>query len=169
MFKNSVPLSANTTTVVPFYGNIQTPQNSTVTLGTNSSITFGSLGTWLLSGVVYLDQTSRPAYVSNVLVWHGSGVTDYSYSTLSTVGRNPTFAFSMPIVVTSTTQKYYTNVYSNVLTNILSNSYYVVEQLGAQSYTGFETVLSNNGILLQPSTQVQACGPSTPLKFRNKL
>jgi len=172
MFKSNIALSATTTTIVPFYGNIQTPQNTTVTLGIDSSFTFGSTGTWLISGVVYLDQTSGPAYVSNVLVWHTSGassVVDYSYSVLSTVGRDPTFAFSMPIVVTNTNQKYYTNVYSNVATSILNTSYYVVTQVSAQSYSGYDTVLSNNGILFQPSTQVQACGPNTPLNFNTNF
>jgi hypothetical protein len=169
MFKNSVSLAAKTSTVVPFYGNVQTPQNTTVTLGIDSSFTFGSTGTWMLSGVVYLDQTSGPNYVSNVLVWHGSGVTDYSYSVLSTVGRDPTFAFTMPIVVTSTSQKYYTNVFSNTATSILNTSYYVLTQVSAQAYTGYETVLSNNGILLQPSTQIQATGSNTPLNFKTNF
>ena len=171
MFNTNVPLSAATTTIVPFYGNIVTPQNTTVTLGLDNSITFGSTGTWMLSGVVYLQQpSSGPGnYLSNVLVWHGAGVVDYTYTTLSTQGRDPTIAFSMPIVVTSTTQKYYTNVYCSAATSILNQSYYVVTQLGAQNYTGYETVLSNNGLLFTPPAgdtyPTQNTGPNTPLKF----
>lgn len=171
MFNTNVPLSGSTSTVVPFYGNIVTPQNTTVTLGNDNSITFGSTGTWMLSGVVYLQQqSSGPGnYVSNVLVWHDGGIVDYTYAILSTQGRDPTIAFSMPIVVTSTSQKYYTNIYCSASTSVLSQSYYVVNQLGAQNYTGYETVLSNNGLLFTPPAgdtyPTQKTGPDTPLKF----
>ena len=171
MFNVNISLLAAKSTPVPFYGNIVTPQNTTVTLGSDNSITFGSTGTWMLSGVVYLQQpSSGPGnYLSNVLVWHGAGVVDYTYTTLSTQGRDPTIAFSMPIVVTSTTEKYYTNVYCSAATSILSQSYYVVTQFGAQNYTGYETVLSNNGLLFTPPAgdtyPTQNTGPNTPLKF----
>ena len=168
MFNTSVSVPAAKSNVVPFYNNIVIPQNATVTLGSDNSLTFGSTGTWMLSGVVYLTQpASGPGnYVSNVLVWHGAGVVDYAYNTLSTQGRDPTIAFSMPIVVTSTSQKYYTNIYCSTATSILTQSYYVVTQLGAQTYTGYETVLSNNGLLFTPPAgdtyPIQKTGP---LKF----
>jgi hypothetical protein len=171
MFNTSISVPAAKSNIVPFYNNIVTPQNSTVTLGSDNSITFGSAGTWMLSGVVYLTQpASGPGnYVSNVLVWHGAGIVDYSYNTLSTQGRDPTIAFSMPIVVTSTSQKYYTNIYCSSATNILTQSYYVINQIGAQTYTGYETVLSNNGLLFTPPAgdayPTQKTGPNTPLKF----
>lgn len=166
MFNKNVIVSSN---IVPFYGNVVSPQNTTVTLGVDHSMTFGSLGTWILSGVIYLDQTST-SYVANVSVWNKSSSTpDYAYTTLSLQGRDPTIAFSMPIVVTSTSQKYYTNIYSSSSMTILSTSYYSITQLGAQSYTGYETVLSNNGILLQPSTQVQSVGSDTPFNFKTKF
>ena len=171
MLNTSVSFPAAKSNVVPFYNNIVTPQNVTVTLGSDNSITFGSTGTWMLSGVVYLTQpASGPGnYVSNVLVWHGAGVVDYTYNTLSTQGRDPTIAFSMPIVVTSTSQKYYTNIYCSTATSMLAQSYYVVTQLGAQTYTGYETVLSNNGLLFTPPAgdtyPTQKTGPNTPLKF----
>jgi hypothetical protein len=171
LFNKNIPLTAYTSTIVPFYGNVPSsgqynaPQNITVTLGSDSSLTFGSTGIWLLSGVVYLQQpASGPGnYVSNVHIWHtptnssGSPATiDYSYATLSTQGRDPTIAFSMPIKVTSTSQKYYTNIYSNATTSIIgSNSYYIATQISSGSYTGYETVLSNNGLLLTPTNQSQ--------------
>jgi hypothetical protein len=166
MFNTNTPVSSN---IVPFYGNIVTPQNTTVTLGADNSMTFSSTGTWLLSGVIYLQQSPKN-YVANVSVWHtGSTTPDYAYTTMSLQGRDPTIAFSMPIVVTSTSQKYYTNVYSDSSITILDTSYYSITQLGAQSYTGYETVLSNNGILLTPSTEIQTIGPSTPLNFKTNF
>ena len=162
MFNTNTPVSSN---IVPFFGNIVPPQNTTVTLGSDHSMTFSSTGTWLLSGVIYLQQ-SPINYVANVSVWNtGSPTPDYAYTTLSLQGRDPTIAFSMPIVVTSTTQKYYTNVYSDSAMTILNTSYYAVTQLSSQSYKGYETVLSNNGLLFRPSTQVQSIDLNTPLNF----
>lgn len=162
MFNTNTPVSSN---IVPFFGNIVTPQNTTVTLGSDHSMIFSSPGTWMLSGVIYLAQSPQN-YVANVSVWNvTSQIPDYAYTTLSLQGRDPTIAFSMPIVVTSTTLKYFTNIYSTSSITILNTSYYTVTQIGAQTYTGYETVLSNNGILLQPSAQVQSIGSNTPLNF----
>lgn len=166
MFNTNTTVSSN---IVPLYGNIVPPQDTTVTLGTDHSMTFSSTGTWLLSGVIYLQQAPKN-YVANVSVWNtGSTTPDYAYTTLSLQGRDPTIAFSMPIVVTSTSQKYYTNVYSDSAITILNTSYYSITQLGAQTYTGYETVLSNNGILLQPSTEIQTIGLDTPLNFKTNF
>lgn len=166
MFNMNTPVTSN---IVPFFGNIVTPQNTTVTLGIDHSMTFSSTGTWLLSGVIYLQQSPKN-YVANVSVWKtGSTIPDYAYTTLSLQGRDPTIAFSMPIVVTSTSQKYYTNIYSDSAITILDTSYYSITQLGAETYTGYETVLSNNGILLTPSTEVQTIGPNTPLNFKTNF
>ena len=166
MFNMNTPVTSN---IVPFFGNIVPPQNTTVTLGSDHSMTFSSTGTWLLSGVIYLQQAPQN-YVANVSVWNtGSATPDYAYTTLSLQGRDPTIAFSMPIVVTSTSQKYYTNVYSDSAITILNTSYYSITQLGAQTYTGYETVLSNNGILLKPSTEVQTIGPDTPFNFKTNF
>jgi hypothetical protein len=131
-------------------------------------MTFSSKGTWLLTGVVYLQQPASGLtanYVSNVSVWHGTTV-DYAYTTLSTVGRDPTFAFTMPISVQDTTQKYYTNIYTNNSTTILGQTYYSILQVGAQSFSGFEYVLSNQGILLNPTATVQPTGSQTPFNFK---
>lgn len=171
MFNKNITISQETTTIVPFYGNIVSPANSAsaVVLDSENSITFYSTGTWLLSGVVYLNQpeSGQGNYVSNVLVWHGAGVVDYTYDTMSTQGRDPTIAFTMPIVVTSTSEKYYTNIYSSSGTSILSQSYYVVTQLGAERYIGSETSLSNNGILLTPKNESQTL--TLPLNFRTNF
>jgi hypothetical protein len=166
MFNTNTIVSSN---IVPFYSNVVPPQNTTVTLGTDHSMTFSSTGTWLLSGVIYLQQAPKN-YVANVSVWNTSSTTpDYAYTTLSLQGRDPTIAFSMPIVVTSTSQKYYTNVYSTSAITILDTSYYSITQLGAETYTGYETVLSNNGILLKPSTEIQTIGSDTPLNFKTNF
>jgi hypothetical protein len=166
MFNTNTPVLNN---IVPFYSNVVPPQNTTVTLGTDHSMTFSSTGTWLLSGVIYLQQAPKN-YVANVSVWNtGSATPDYAYTTLSLQGRDPTIAFSMPIVVTSTSQKYYTNVYSDSAITILNTSYYSITQIGAETYTGYETVLSNNGILLNPSTEIQPIGPDTPLNFKTNF
>jgi hypothetical protein len=166
-FNKPVNIPAQTSTIVPFYGNVNTPTNQTVKLGSDHSITFSSQGTWLLTGVVYLQQpTSGSAYnyVSNVSVWHGSTI-DYAYTTLSTIGRDPTYAFTMPIYVQDTSQKYYTNIYTNNSTTILGQTYYSILQVGSQNFTGFEYVLSNQGILLNPKTQVQRTDSQTPFNF----
>jgi hypothetical protein len=72
----------------------------------------------------------------------------------------------MPIYVSDITTKYYTNIYTNNLTTILGTTYYSVLQVGAESYSGFEYVLSNQGILLNPRNKIQATGPGTPLNFK---
>jgi len=159
--------------IVPFYGNVPSlgqwgaPLNSTVTLNPDSSITFNQLGVWTISGVIYLQQSVTPVYLSNISVWHaGASTPDYSYTSLSTVGRDPTFAFTLPITVTSLTQKYYVNVYSNTTNFVMTNNtYFIVTQVSSSSYQGYETVLSNNGLTLTPTTQTQTL--NRPLNFNN--
>jgi len=162
-FKNPVSITGQTQTIVPFYGNISNPSNQSVTLNPDSSFTFSTSGIWLITGVIYLNQTPSSNYVSTVSVWNSTGTIDYSYDTLGLMGRDPTFAFTMPINVTSTSTKYYTNIYTENSTSILSNTYYTIKQIGDPN--GIDYVLSTNGILLSPSTTLSQSSYS-PLNFR---
>jgi len=167
VFNQPTSIPKNISTVVPLYGNINAPADQTVILGSDHSMTFTSRGTWLLTGTIYLQQPATGYannYVSNVSVWHGSTV-DYTYTTLSSMGRDPTFAFTIPISVQDVTQKYYTNIFVTSSTSIISPSFYSICQVGAQSFENLEYVLSNNGVLLTPSTKVQPTGLNTPFNF----
>jgi hypothetical protein len=160
-FKNPVSITGQTQTIVPFYGNISNPSNQSVTLNPDSSFRFSTTGIWLLTGVIYLNQTPSSNYVTNVMVWNSTNI-DYSYNILGLMGRDPTFAFTMPINVTSTSTNYYTTIYTNNSTSILSNTYYTITQIGATQ--GIDYVLSTNGILLSPSATLSQPAYS-PMNF----
>ena len=147
---------------VRLYGNTS-PLNSTVSLTPTSNLNFSIDGQYIVTGVLSVSNavTSNltEVYVTNVTV--GNTTSSYTYD-LSQQGRNPTYAFSIPIVV-SNTSNYFVNVAtlcssSNLLVN---NSFFAVTQTGVtQSYTP-GIVVPYNGILLQSnSTTLQ-----TPLNL----
>ena len=143
-----------------FYNNIQTPTNRTTTLGSDSSITFKTPGTWLVSGIIYINNN----YVSNV------SVNGYTQELTINQGRDPTIAFSLPVVVTDTTKKYFPLLGTTSNTFILSSSFYVLEQLGASSYKGLETIIPYNGLLCNTASgSNQTVTTSLPLNMRTKF
>jgi hypothetical protein len=125
-------------------GNVVAPSNTIVTLSPTSNINFTNRGEYLITGVIYLNS----GYVSNVSLWEGSNI-QYTYD-MSVQGRDPTFAFAMPVIVSDSARNYTMNIATTSTTTILSNSYFVINRTGV--YTGAASdsnVLPDNGITFQ--------------------
>lgn len=149
-FSNDVTLSRTSLAPVPLYGNVFTPQNTTVTLNQNSMMKFAVNGEYLISGVLSLSNTTTESYVSNVVLGERANIL-YVYD-MSLQGRNPTAAFSIPLVA-NTTLSYYLNVSTTqAFSNISANSFFTVNQVGVLSDTQPSIVLPYNGILFQSTS-----------------
>ncbi len=125
-------------------GNVSGTSNTTVTLSPTSNINFTNTGEYLITGVIYLNS----GYVSNVSLFEGSNI-QYTYD-MSVQGRDPTFAFSMPVIVSDSVRNYTMNIATTSTTTILSNSYFVINRTGV--YTGSvpdTIVLPDNGRTFQ--------------------
>jgi hypothetical protein len=145
-FSNDVVLSRNSLAPVPLYGNV-TPSNTTVTLNPDSTMSFVVNGEYLISGALSLADTS---YISNVVLGEGAN-TIYTYD-MSLQGRNPTYAFSIPLVA-STLKKYYLNVSTQgTLSPLRANSFFAINQVGVLADTQPGTILPYNGILFQTTS-----------------
>jgi len=132
---------------IQLYNNVVAPSNTTVTLSPDSIIKFTNKGEYLVTGVVYLDS----GYVSNVTLWQGSSVL-YDYD-MRMQGRDPTYAFTIPVVVSDETLGYTMNITTTSTTTILTDSYFVINRIGV--YTGENpdtVVLPDNGLILRPSS-----------------
>ena len=137
---------------VPLYGNTQ-PTNSTVTLTSGSNVNFSVNGEYLVSGVLSVANavTSNTTEVYATSVTFGNTVSSYTYD-LSQQGRNPTYAFSIPVVA-STTSNYWASVSTqSTSSNLLANSFFTINQVGVLSDTAPQIVLPYNGILLQSTS-----------------
>jgi hypothetical protein len=95
--------------VVPIYSNIVSTGSGFAALSTDSTGRFNinELGPMIITGTLYL--TSN--YVSNVQLVEGANIV-YTYD-MSSQGRDPTFAFSIPVNVTDTNRFYSLNVATN--------------------------------------------------------
>jgi len=123
-------------------GNVVATSGTSLTLTPGSNITFTQTGEYLMTGVIYLNS----GYVSNVQMWEGTNLV-YDYD-MRLQGRDPTFAFSMPIVVTSLTANYYMNVTTTATTSLLADTYFVVNRIGvATSDTPDSNILPQNGLM----------------------
>ena len=156
-FSSNIALSGTSLATLPLYGNTN-PSNSTIALNPDSTLNFTVNGEYLITGTLSLND---PSYVSNVVVGEGSNVV-YDYD-LSLQGRNPTYAFSIPVVA-DITRNYYIKVSTNgSLSNILSNSFLAVNQVGVLSDTAPSFILPYNGVLLQTTSNVL----TTPLQLNS--
>ena len=132
---------------IQLYSNVSATGGTSLTLSPNSIIKFRKRGEYLMTGVLSL----ASGYVSNVSLWEGSNL-QYIYD-MSAQGRDPTFAFTMPVIVSDATRGYTMNITTTSTTTILSNSYFVVNKTGV--YTGDvpdTVVLPDNGLTLQAAT-----------------
>lgn len=142
-FSSDIVMNANPCKL-QLAGNVVAPSNTTVTLSPTSNINFTNEGEYLITGVIYLNS----GYVSNVSLWEGSNI-QYTYD-MSVQGRDPTFAFSMPVIVPDTARNYTMNIATTSTTTILSKSYFVINRTGV--YTGAVPdggVLPDNGLTFQ--------------------
>lgn len=137
-------------------GNVSGTSNTTVTLSPTSNINFTVKGEYLITGVIYLNS----GYVQSVGLWEGANI-QYTYD-MSAQGRDPTFAFAMPVIVSDTARNYTMNIATTSTTTILSNSYFVINRTGV--YTGSvpdTIVLPDNGLTFQANTSIL----TSPLNF----
>jgi len=126
------------------YSNVSSPSNISVTLSPNSIINFANKGEYLVTGVLSLDS----GYVSNVSILEGSNL-EYLYD-MSAQGRDPTFAFTLPVIVFYPTRNYTINIATTSTTTILANSYFVVNRIGVSTGAVPDTVvLPDNGLTFQ--------------------
>ena len=129
---------------VQLYSNVSSPSNISVTLSPNSIINFANAGEYLVTGVLSLDS----GYVSNVSILEGSNL-EYLYD-MSAQGRDPTFAFTLPVIVFYPTRNYTINIATTTTTTILANSYFVVNRIGVSTGAIPDTVvLPDNGLTFQ--------------------
>jgi hypothetical protein len=129
---------------IQLYNNVAVTGGTSLTLSPNSIINFTNNGEYLITGVLYLTND----YVSNVSLWEGSNL-QYDYD-MSAQGRDPTFAFTIPVIVSDATRGYTMNITTTSTTTILYNSYFVVNRIGV--YAGAvpdSVVLPDNGLTFQ--------------------
>ena len=133
---------------VPFYSNIVSTGSGFVSLTADATGRFNinQYGPMIITGTLYLSSN----YVSNVQLMEGANLL-YTYD-MTSQGRDPTFAFSMPVNVTDPTRFYSLNVATN-------NTWTEVQTLpdvqptGAGS-TGQWTVMTTTGrFLMNASTE----------------
>ena len=156
-FSSNVALSTTSMAPVPLYGNVS-PANTSVILNPNSTMSFSVNGEYLISGVLSL---TDPSYISSVSIGERSNIL-YTYD-MSLQVRNPTYAFSIPLVA-NTQLNYYLNVStSGSLSNLTPNSFFVINQVGVLSDTPASIVLPYNGILFQSNST----SLTNPLKLQS--
>ena len=156
-FSSNVVLSSTSAAPVPLYGNV-TPSNQSVFLNTDSTMSFTVNGEYLISGTLSL---TDPSYISSVSIGERANIL-YTYD-MSLQGRNPTYAFSIPLVA-NTQLKYYLNVStSGSLSNLSPNSFFVINQTGVLPGTSPAIVLPYNGILFQSTSTIL----NTPLQLQS--
>jgi hypothetical protein len=148
VYKITTPVTVSTNpSKILLYGNVASTSGSAMTLTAGSNVVFSSTGEYLMTGVMYLSS----GYVSNVVVMESSNVI-YNYD-MSVQGRDPTFAFTMPLAVTDTSANYYMNVTTTTSTSILGGSYFIANKIGVTASTVTDSnVLPQNGLLFRPST-----------------
>ena len=148
VYKITNPITVDTSPCkLNLSGNVAATSGLEMTLTPGSNIVFSSTGEYLMTGVVYLGT----GYVSNVVVWESSNLV-YDYD-MRVQGRDPTFAFTMPLAVTDTTANYYMNITTTTTTTVLADSYFVANKIGVEASTvANSNVLPQNGLLFRPST-----------------
>ena len=95
--------------VVPIYSNIVATGSGFVTVAADATGRFNinQRGPMIITGTLYMSAN----YVSNVQLIEGANIV-YTYD-MTAQGRDPTFAFSMPVNVTDTNRFYSLNVATN--------------------------------------------------------
>jgi hypothetical protein len=145
---------------IQLYNNVSGTSNTSIKLTPTSNINFTNNGEYLVTGVIYLNS----GYVSNVSLWEGSNI-QYTYD-MSMQGRDPTFAFTMPLVVSDSTRNYTINIATTTTTSILSNSYFIINRIGVYDNAVPDTVvLPDNGLTFQSNVTTI----TTPLKFASNF
>jgi hypothetical protein len=151
--------------VIPFFSNIVSTGSAITSLLPDAADGFAfkinKQGSFVVTGVLAMSA----GYVSSVTVSDPASATAVYMYDMSSQGRDPTFAFSMPIVVTDVNRKYRINVASTSTTaKVLSNSYFVFNQVAVPAATGTPSVvLPFNGLMFGAGTTGQF--PVDPLRL----
>jgi hypothetical protein len=125
---------------IQLYSNVTGTSNTAITLSPNSIVKFAKTGQYLVTGVLSLSS----GYVSSVSILEGSNV-EYVYD-MSAQGRDPTFAFTLPVIVSDATRNYTMNIATTTTSTILTDSYFVLNRIGVDSGAFPNTfVLPENG------------------------
>lgn len=146
--------------IIPFTSNL-IPSGS----GFTSQITDGSfnfnvntLGVHMIHGVLYM----KSGYVSKVQLLQNKSNLIYEYD-MSSQGRDPTFTFSMPLIVSNIQSTWQMNVYYTGESTILSNSYFIFNQVGVFPPTRPGVELPKQGLMFQSNTSTL----TTPFRFNS--
>jgi hypothetical protein len=135
---------------VPFYGNVAVTGSATTAKATDGSFTWtmSTVGTYLVNSVVSMSN----GYVTAATLLEGTN-TVYNYD-MSVQGRDPTFTFTMPLVVTDSARNYYINLTcSNTTANIQSGSFFIFNQVGIPSTSSTtQGVLPWSGLTFQTNS-----------------
>jgi hypothetical protein len=159
-------ISVTSGSKVPLYGNT-TPQNNPLTLNQTSNINFSINGEYLVTGLLSVanavTSNTTEVYVSNVTF--GNLTSSYTYD-MSQQGRNPTYAFSIPVVA-SNTANYWVSVSTQSKTsNLLTNSFLAINQVGVKNNDVVPgIILPYNGVLLQSTSNTL----SSPLNLKTNF
>ena len=147
--QNVIPL-VDTTLPIDISNTYSTGSITTTKLNDGSfTWRMAHLGTYIISSVVSMSN----GYVTTATLREGTN-TIYTYD-MSSQGRNPTFAFTMPLIVSDTTRKYFMKlVCSNTTANVQVGSYFIFNQVGIPSdtVTGTQGILPFSGITFQPQS-----------------
>lgn len=132
---------------IQLFGNVAGTSDSAMVLTSTSNINFLTTGEYIVTGVVYL----ASGYVSNVTLFEDSTLI-YDYD-MRVQGRDPTFAFSMPVVVSSLTANYSMNVTTTASTSLLPSTYFIINRIGVETTVEADpNILPENGISFRPTT-----------------
>ncbi len=132
---------------IQLFGNVAQTSEYAAILTSTSNINFLTTGEYIVTGVVYLASD----YVSNVTLFEDSTLI-YDYD-MRVQGRDPTFAFSMPISVSSPTANYSMNVTTTASTSLLPSTYFIINRIGVEATVEADSnILPENGISFRPTT-----------------
>ena len=168
---SNVSLSGNVDSRVLLFGNVAPTSQYLVTLNPNSTFTFTSNAQYVISGSLSLSNTATETekYVSDVSLWDLAvpAKSLYKYD-MTLQGRNPTYAFSLPLVASNLTS-YYLTVSSTrgPFTNIISNSFFTIQEVGLTPPDAPTYSLPQNGIIFTPKDEKTVL-PAT-LNFRTQF
>lgn len=146
-----VNLAGNTDTKILFYGNVGPLSQYLVTLGTNSEFNFTSNAQYVISGSLSLSGVPEN-YVTNVGLWSNIAsirTKIYSYD-MTLQGRNPTYAFSLPLVASNLASYYVTLSSTRGPAVVLSNSFVTLQEVGITPRDSPTYSLPQNGIIFRP-------------------
>jgi len=118
-FNRTVTATSGT---VPLYGNVANFASPGITLNSDSSITFTSAGTYMITGSLLL---SPGVYATSVTLVTAGGSSTFD---MSAIGQSPTFCFTIPFTVNSGDSCHVTWIKTGT-GNILPGSFFSIKNI----------------------------------------